>query len=393
MNEEKGPGNTKEKKSDELDILKQLEEARKDSIETLKKLKTEVFKSSVEKLEETNLDKDYQRYAEDFKQIPSIVPKDNIKPKNIEKIENDSKEKTNIFLDDIGNLPSVDPNIINRFKINTVNLLNSRIINPAFLDLESSYYYISILKMLGIEFPFTSTEIVGILKNYISNKVFSYSKNSVPDPINIFYGLAITTELDLIHNIDIINLQAIKEFLIAEFKIFIPEKLKLNHYTLQSLKILEKSGIIPLNKEYLLSHVLGLDLLNIERFNPVLDIYNYIGFFKILDRKINTSKFNTLYINELKKDLTQKGSIDDLVTNSAKTLLILSLLDMKNQESILSSRLLNFIIKSTEYFSLENLDKDFNWRIDKLAYKIELRMLFWSLLACTQYTVQNFLNL
>lgn len=393
MNEEKGPGNTKEKKSDELDILKQLEEARKDSIETLKKLKTEVFKSSVEKLEETNLDKDYQRYAENFKQIPSIVPKDNIKLKNIEKIENDSKEKTNIFLDDIGNLPSVDPNIINRFKINTVNLLNSRIINPAFLDLESSYYYISILKMLGIEFPFTSTEIVGILKNYISNKVFSYSKNNVPDPINIFYGLAITTELDLIHRTDLINLQAIKEFLIAEFKIFIPEKLKLNHYTLQSLKMLEKSGIIPLNKEYLLSHVLGLDLLNIERFNPVLDIYNYIGFFKILDRKINTSKFNTLYINELKKHLTQKGSIDDLITNSAKTLLILSLLDMKNQESILSSRLLNFIIKSTEYFSLENLDKDFNWRIDKLAYKIELRMLFWSLLACTQYTVQNFLNL
>jgi hypothetical protein len=98
-------------------------------------------------------------------------------------------------------------------------------------------------------------------------------------------------------------------------------------------------------------------------------------------------------MNALKRLLTSKGSIDDSITESAKTLLILVILDLKEQESILCSRLLNYIIKSTDFFNLENLDKEFNWRIDKLAYKIELRMLFWALLACSQFSPDNLLNL
>jgi len=249
------------------------------------------------------------------------------------------------------------------------------------------------MKMLGIEFPFTSIEILEILKNYISEMVFSFSKYDTPNPVYIFYGLAIITELDLVHRTNIISLQAIEEFLMAEFNAFMPEKLKLNYYTLLSLKMLEKNEIIISKKERLLSQILGLDLLNLERFHPTLDIYNHIGFIKILDRNIDLSKFATPYINELKKNLTPNGAIDDLITKSARTLLILNLLDMKNQESVLCSRLLNFIIRSTDFFSLENLNKDFNWRIDKIAYKIELRMLFWALLACTQYTSRDFLNL
>jgi len=393
MNEERESGNTEEKKGDKLDILKQLEEARKDSIETLKAPKTEAFKTSIEQLKGTNLQKDYQKVADVVKHIPSIIPKDNIKTPRTPEIEYITVGKAVIFLDYIGNLPSIDSEIINRFKINTVNLLNSRVVNPDFLDLESLFYYISIMKMLGIEFPFTSIEILEILKNYISEMMFSFSKNNLPDPVNIFYGLAIITELDLIHRTNIISLQAIEEFLMAEFNAFMPEKLKLNYYTLLALKMLGKNEIISSNKERLLPQVLGLDLLHLEGFHPTLDIYNHIGFVKMLDRNIDLSKFNTPYINELKKGLTLNGAIDDLITESARTLLILNLLDMKNQESVLCSRLLNFIIRSTDFFSLENLNKDFNWRIDKIAYKIELRMLFWALLACTQYTRSDFLNL
>ena len=393
MNEERESGNTEEKKGDKLDILKQLEEARKDSIETLKAPKTEAFKTSIEQLKGTNLQKDYQKAADVVKHIPSIIPKDNIKTPRTPEIEYITVGKAVIFLDYIGNLPSIDSEIINRFKINTVNLLNSRVVNPDFLDLESLFYYISIMKMLGIEFPFTSIEILEILKNYISEMMFSFSKNNLPDPVNIFYGLAIITELDLIHRTNIISLQAIEEFLMAEFNAFMPEKLKLNYYTLLALKMLGKNEIISSNKERLLPQVLGLDLLHLEGFHPTLDIYNHIGFVKMLDRNIDLSKFNTPYINELKKGLTPNGAIDDLITESARTLLILNLLDMKNQESVLCSRLLNFIIRSTDFFSLENLNKDFNWRIDKIAYKIELRMLFWALLACTQYTRSDFLNL
>jgi hypothetical protein len=177
-----------------------------------------------------------------------------------------------------------------------------------------------------------------------------------------------------------------------EFKRFIPEKLKLNFYTLLSLKMLEKNEIISSNKEGFLAQVLGLDLLNLKGFNPTLDIYNHIGFIKILNRNIDLSMFTTPYINELKKILSPNGSIDDLITESARTLLIINLLDLKNQESVICNRLLNFIITSTDFFSLQNINKDFNWRIDKIAYKIELRMLFWALLACTQYTSSDFIN-
>jgi len=91
--------------------------------------------------------------------------------------------------------------------------------------------------------------------------------------------------------------------------------------------------------------------------------------------------------------LTSKGAIRDQITDSARTLLILDLLDLKDQESVLCSRLLQYVMNTTDFFTLDNLEKDFNWRIDKIAFKIELRMLFWALLACTQYSPDNIVNL
>ena len=116
MNEERESGKTEEKKSDGVDILKQLEEARKNSIESLKTPRTEVFKSSIEQLELVNLKEDYQKIAEDIKQIPSNILKENIEPPLTADIKYPTKEKKEIFLDHIGNLPSLDPEILNRFK-------------------------------------------------------------------------------------------------------------------------------------------------------------------------------------------------------------------------------------------------------------------------------------
>ncbi|MHA1930954.1 MAG: hypothetical protein ACW96X_00345 [Promethearchaeota archaeon] len=363
MKEEKKTPKSDREGSDTSDILKQLEEAKKDSIETLQVSKIEVHKPSSE-------------------QIP-----DRIRQKGYL-----TDDKAEIFLDHIGKLPSIDPDIISRFKINTVNLLSSRVVNPDFLDLENLFYYISIIKMLGIEFPFTPLEILEILKNFINEMVFSPSRNDSPDPESIFYGLAIVTELDLIHRTNIINLHAIEEFLKTELKIFMPEKITFNYYTLLSFKLLAKKEILLERKDQFLSQLLSLDLLNLEGFNPTLDVYTHLGSVKILDNNFDLSKYNLSLIDELKKKLTPKGSINDLITDSALLLLILSLLNMKNQESRLCSRILNFVIESTNYFNLENLNRDFNWRIDKLAYKIELKMLFWALLACSQYPSSNFLN-
>jgi hypothetical protein len=130
-----------------------------------------------------------------------------------------------------------------------------------------------------------------------------------------------------------------------------------------------------------------------KNFNPTLDIFNHLSILSFLDKNVNLSRFHRPYLDELKKRLTSKGAIGDLVTDSARTLLIIELLNLKDQESVLCSRLLQYIMNTADFFSLENLEKDFNWRIDKTAYKIELRMLFWALLACTQYSPENIVNL
>jgi hypothetical protein len=69
------------------------------------------------------------------------------------------------------------------------------------------------------------------------------------------------------------------------------------------------------------------------------------------------------------------------------------LLDVKEQEVALCNRLLNYLTATTSFFGLDNLDKDFNWRIDDLAFKVELKMIFWVLLASSQYAPLNTLYL
>lgn len=368
MKKEKEIDKREEKISEEPNILAQLQEAKEEFIETLRTPKKELLKPSLEQLENITT----------FKSVPrDLTPK---------------SQKVN-FLDNFGNLPHVHLEILNKFKINIGNLLNSRIVNPDFLDLENLFYYLSILKLANIKFPFTSIELLNFLRNYITEMIFSFSRNTIPDSINIFYGLSIVTELNVIYRTNIINLNATEEFLKMELKEFMPEKLKMNYYTLLCLKLLAKSEIISSRKDDILNQVLNLDILNMKGFNPTLDIYNQLAIIKVLDKDVKLTGFIVPYMNALKKLLTSKGSIGDSITESAKTLLILVIFDLKEQESVLCSRLLNYIIKFTGFFNLENLNKDFNWRIDKLAYKIELRMLFWALLACSQFSPDNLLNL
>ncbi|MFW9781783.1 MAG: hypothetical protein ACFFFB_05810 [Candidatus Heimdallarchaeota archaeon] len=373
---EKVKNNKKEKKgSSEEDILAQLQKAKKDSMEKLNVSKREKLKSSIEDIEKVV-------HNEEIHSIESPV-----------QIDFPLKREKDTFLNHFGDLPPVHPEIINKFSVNTSNLINSRIVNPDFLDLENLFYYISILKMLNIDFPFTNIEILDIMKNFVRDKVFSTSNRNVPDPINIFFGLAILTELNLIYKSNIINLNSTEGFLSLELKKFMSEKLKLNYYSFLALKLLGKSEIFKTNTGNFLDQIKELNVLQMKDSSAILDIYSQLALVKILENSQDFSKFKTDYLTELKKLVTSKGSINDSLTESARVLLILSMLDVKDQEHVLCTRLLNFITTSTTFFSLEKLDKDFNWRIDQLAYKIELRMLFWSLLACSQYTPMDFLNI
>ncbi|KKK41134.1 MAG: hypothetical protein Lokiarch_45780, partial [Candidatus Lokiarchaeum sp. GC14_75] len=116
-------------------------------------------------------------------------------------------------------------------------------------------------------------------------------------------------------------------------------------------------------------------------------------FIKLLDKIADLPEFKKIYLSELKNTLNSQPSSNRLITESAKALLLLDFLEVKSQESILISHLLKRVIGTTKFFNLESLNIDFNWRNDKLAYKVELKMLFWALLACSQYSTLNLLNL
>ena len=364
----------KSKEASESDILTQLREAKQDIIETLKTPKKDLIRSSIESIEAKSISKE------------SISP-----VKLSAEIDHDIliELDSGTFLDCFGQFTPIHPDVRNRFRIEKVNLINLKVLNLDFFDLESLYLYISILKMLDLEVPFTNIEIIEIVKNYINDKIFSSSKNEIPDSRNIFYGLALFSELNLFDNTDLIDLIKIENFINTQVEKFIPEKLELNLHSLLCFKFIMKSQKININRNQIFDFLLRINLFTLENFKPNLDIYHHLALLKLLDKNVSLKQFETPYINEIKKLISLNGAINDLVTESARALLIFDLLNLKNKEPELCSSMLNYIIDTTDFFNIENLDQNFNWRNDKLGFKIELEILYWALLASSQYIPSN----
>jgi len=299
-------------------------------------------------------------------------------------IEEPVLEIPKTYLDYFGNFPSISIDVINKFNINTTNLINSKTNNSEYFDLENLFYYIAVLKMLNFSVPFTNNEIIEIVGNFINGKIFSTAKDIEPDPISIFYGLAILSEFNLINNTDVVDLLNIEIFLESELNRFMPEKLHLNFYTFLSFNLLQKSGAIITNKGPLLNSILSFDIKNLEDYNAVLDIYEHLGIIKAIDSNANLSHFKGLYSQDLKKLQAPDGSIKETITDSARTLLILNLLELQKQEFKFCQDLLQYL-GTTSFFDMSNQNLEFNWQFDKLGYTIELRMLFWALLAHSQH--------
>jgi hypothetical protein len=347
----------------EPDILTQLRTAKQGAIETLKSPKS----------------------------VPSNVKSQiEVKPVKIREIKTHILLKTDSFLDNIGNLKSIHSDILQEFNIDKLNLINTKVVNRDYFDLENLYYYISILRMLNLECPFNSSEIIKILGNFVNNWAFSSSKDVLPDVINNFFGLAIVMEFDLIKTIDFIDLQEIDNLVVSGLINFIPEKLHLNLFSLLCLKLinilLKKSIVRDLN----LASISKLNLLSIENFKPIIDIYSHLVILKLLKMDDSIDNLRNIYFNEIKKNIKENGSINGLVSETARALLIISLFNFKEQEPDLCTNLLNFILKKTKFFSIDNIDKNFNWRNDRLGFKIELEMLYWSLLASSEFTPKDY---
>jgi hypothetical protein len=291
------------------------------------------------------------------------------------------------FLNYLVSFPKLNQSITNKIVIDIKRLRNFINSSPEFLDLENLFYGITIFKMLGEELELEPGYVKNIINNFISGKVFSTGRYHKPNPISIYHGLSILLELDLLNAFEIVDLLDIEMFLENELnKIFYKsEKVALNFFTILSLKLLEKSGGIITTKSHLIEPLANLDLFNLEGFKSSADMFFYLSLLRLLDNNIDLNNLQAPYVAELEKQILPNGSVNDNITDTARTLLTLVLLNSTENKISMTSELLKFLSQNLKFF-IENQDfGDFNWDNNKIAFKIELRMLFWMLLALSQY--------
>ncbi|GAH31511.1 unnamed protein product, partial [marine sediment metagenome] len=145
------------------------------------------------------------------------------------------------------------------------------------------------------------------------------------NPISIYHGLSILLELDLLNAFEVVDLLDIEMFLENELnKIFYKsEKVALNFFTILSLKLLEKSGGIITTKSHLIEPLANLDLFNLEGFKLSTDMFFYLSLLRLLDNNIDLNNLQAPYVAELEKQILPNGSVNDNITDTARTLLTL----------------------------------------------------------------------
>jgi len=289
------------------------------------------------------------------------------------------------FLDYFVSFPKLNQSITDNIVIDTKQLRNFINSSPEYLDLENLFYGINIFKMLGEELQLEPGYVKNIVTVFIKGKVFSSGRYHQPNPISIYRGLSILSELELLTNSELVDLLDIEMFLENFLNDFIPGKLALNFYAILSLRILKKSGGIIKDKNHLIEPLANLDLFNLEGFKSYSDIFFYLGLLRLLDDSIDFNNLHAPYLTELEKELLPEGSVNGNITDTSRTLLILVLLNSTENNTGITSKLLKFLNRNLNFFTENQEYGEFTWNNNKIAFKIELRMLFWMLLALSQY--------
>ncbi len=296
-----------------------------------------------------------------------------------------NKGKTPSLLNYFVNFPKLNQSITNKININIKQLRTFITSSPEFLDLENLYYIVNIFKMFGEELQLEPGYVKNIVNNFISGKIFSTGRYHKPNSISVCHGLSVLFELDFLNKSELVDLLDIEMFLENELNPFIPVNLYFNFFTILSLKMLKKSGGIITNKSHLIEPLVKLDLFNLEGFKPSSDMFFYLGLLKLLDDRIDFNNLRAPYLTELEKQILPNGSVNGNITDTARTLLTLVLLDSTEKEISIISELLKFLNQDLNFFTESQVFGDFTWDHNKIAFKIELRMLFWMLLALSQF--------
>jgi len=121
---------------------------------------------------------------------------------------------------------------------------------------------------------------------------------------------------------------------------------------------------------------------NTEKSKISRDLFFHLTLLSILDCSIDPNQFLD-ELETLKKNVLVNGSINDNITDTARGLLSFHLLQYK--DPILIDKMLEFIKQNSRFFYDMKFETHFDWKTNLVAFKIELRMLYWSLLVFSQY--------
>jgi len=289
--------------------------------------------------------------------------------------------KQSSYFDLFGNFPSLGQQKIQNIKVDVNQFIEISSNMDLLMDLENLFYYISISRMLGLNNLIQTERVIAILKNFVRGSIFSSGIYHFSNPVSNFYGLCILSELNMMkeEKVEFVDFLDIEMFLESEIKNFIPSKFFLNYYTFLSLKILETHDMTIIDKSNLLDLQLSLDFSNLDPKDLPRDLLCHLTILKLMKKDF---KFSQDFLDSnFSKMLSQNGLINNNITDSARVLLIFDILNQKDHP--LPKKLLNDILSNFQAF-LE-VYPQLNWKSDILAFKIELRMLFWLCISLLRY--------
>ena len=110
-----------------------------------------------------------------------------------------------------------------------------------------------------------------------------------------------------------------------------------------------------------------------------------INLSKLLDENIDFQNLQVQSLGILEKNILPDGSYNGSTTETARLLLSLVLLDSTEKELVLITNSLKFLNQNLKFFIDVQEFNDFNSYNNKIAFKVELRMLFWMLVVFSQY--------
>ncbi|MBN1215699.1 MAG: hypothetical protein JXA99_09710 [Candidatus Lokiarchaeota archaeon] len=258
------------------------------------------------------------------------------------------------------------------------------------VNLETIFYYISIFKMINGDLPANISLILSIVENQSNKKLFYSRYNDTPDIINNFYGLAIISET-IKMNMNIIDLNILNDLLNEELKHFNENKFLYNYYLFNCINLLKKFDFnINIDRIDLLKRFSEIRINNTEYNEFIYNFYRLISISKLLDTHFDYRNVNNQYLKKLDKIFNELEVSNYNLTECSQLLLILDMLTLREKYAPQIKLLLNKLITNTKFFMSEIQDEDFSWKNDITAFKVEVKILYWTLITSVQY--QSFIQ-